>query len=69
MMAGVTGVFGAACFGLIAFWQKSIWLGVIAFFLFSQAVGAIQHANAMRLASDVVARPPPIPSDQAQTRF
>jgi len=69
MMAGVTGVFGAACIGLLAYWQKSIWTGVIAFFLYSQAVGAIQRAKAMRLASDVVARPPPIPSDQAETRL
>ena len=69
MIAGVTGVFGAACFGLIAFWQKSIWLGVIAFFLFSQAAGAIERAKAMRLANETATRPPPIPSDQAQTRL
>jgi Zn-dependent protease len=69
MMAGVTGVFGAACLGAIAFYRSSPWLGVIAFFLFSQAAGAIQHAKAMRLASDIAARPPPITSDQAQTPF
>jgi Zn-dependent protease len=69
MIAGVTGVFGAVCLGLLAYWQRSIWTGVIAFFLFSQAAGAIERAKAMRLASDVAARPPPIPSDQPQTPF
>jgi Zn-dependent protease len=69
MIAGVTGIFGAVLVGLFAFKWSSIWLGLIAFFLFSQAMGAIERAKAMRLGSDVAARPPPVPSDQAQTRF
>lgn len=66
MIAGVTGIFGAALIGLFAFSRRSIWFGVIAFFLYSQAVSAIQRAKAMRLAADGVARtPPPRPTQES----
>lgn len=63
--AAVLGVIGAALLGSYAIWQSSIWIGILAFFLFSQASAAFQHANNMELEADVAARevkvvPPPI---------
>jgi Zn-dependent protease len=64
--AAVIGIVGAALLGLFAILQSSIWIGLLAFFIFSQAGAAFQHANNMELEADLAARaaataaPPPI---------
>jgi Zn-dependent protease len=64
MIAGVIGIFGAVLVGLFAYRIRSIWVGIIAFFLFSQAMAAIERTKAMRLQADVAATPPPSPTQQ-----
>jgi Zn-dependent protease len=64
--AAIIGVVGAALLALFAIWRSSIWLGILAFFIFSQAGAAFQRANNMELEADVAAReaqpgPPPRP--------
>jgi len=59
MIAGVIGIFGAALVGLFAYRIRSIWVGIIAFFLSSQAKGAIERTKAMRLQVDEAATPSP----------
>lgn len=65
MIAGVTGICGAVLIGLSAFYLRSIWLGVIAFFLYTQAAGAIQRVRAMKLATEVPRMPPPVPAPES----
>jgi Zn-dependent protease len=65
-VAAIMGMVGAVLVGLLALSRQSIWLGVIAFFLFSQAAGAIARAKAMQRAVDASPSssdpgPPPIP--------
>lgn len=55
MVAGVIGVIGAACVGVLAYYRQSIWLGLIAFFLFTQASSGIERAKAMRSAAQIPA--------------
>ena len=69
MIAGVIGIFGAVLVGLFAYRIRSIWVGIIAFFLFSQAMGAIERTKAMRLQADVAATPPPSPTQQAPPKI
>ncbi len=57
--AGVIGIVGAACLGMYAFYSSSIWIGILAFFLFSQASAALSRAKEMALANNV---PPATPS-------
>jgi Zn-dependent protease len=59
MIAAVIGIFGAALVGLYAYRIRSIWVGIIAFFLFSQAMGAVERTKAMRLQVDEAATPSP----------
>jgi Zn-dependent protease len=67
-IAGAVGMVGAVGVGCLAFYWGSIWTGLVAFFLFSQAGGAVQRAKEMRLASDLAARPPsPVPPPLAPT--
>jgi Zn-dependent protease len=63
-VAGALGVVGALCLGAVAFAFGSIWIGVIAFFLFSQAAAAIQRAREMALQADLAAAPPPPVSER-----
>jgi len=64
-VAGMLGVAGAILVGCLAFLLGSLWTGVIAFFLFSQAATAMQRAKAMALQADVASRmPPPVPGQQ-----
>jgi Zn-dependent protease len=64
MIAGGLGIGGAVLLGILAVYTASIWTGLIAFFLFSQAAAAIQRAREMALHADLQARtadqtPPP----------
>ena len=43
------GMLGGAALGAYAFYASSIWLGVLAFFLISQAASGWQHAKALQL--------------------
>jgi len=65
-IAGSVGVLGAIGFGVLAYLWGSLWIGIIAFFLFSQALAAIERAKAMALAVDeqAVAAPPPLPEQK-----
>ena len=54
--AAVVGVVGAGLLALFAIWKSSIWFGILAFFIFSQAGAAFQRANQMELEADLAAR-------------
>jgi Zn-dependent protease len=57
-IASVIGFIGAIAFGIFAFQQGSIWFGLLAFFIFSQArIGWMQAQNLAAAG----ATPPPIP--------
>jgi len=64
-VAGIIGVLGAIGFAVLAYFLGSIWTGIIAFCLFSQAAAAIQRAKAMTLQTDIAARPPPAGAQQS----
>jgi len=65
-ISGCIGMVGAVCIGCLAFYLRSIWTGIIAFFLFGQAGNAVQRAKEMRLAADIAqGTPPPPPALQA----
>jgi Zn-dependent protease len=61
LIAAIIGICGAICLGALALYFGLIWTIVIAFFLGSQAMAAIQHARAMQAEAD--ATPPPIPTE------
>ena len=65
-IAGAVGIVGAICLAAAALLVfRSLWIGVIAFFLFSQAAAAIQRAKAMALQANVAAgAPPPLPEQR-----
>jgi Zn-dependent protease len=63
-IAGVLGVVGAICLGAAALSFGSLWTGVIAFFLFSQAAAAIQRAKAMQVHAEVSVGVAPIPEEK-----
>jgi Zn-dependent protease len=46
-IASVVGLIGGGCLALLALWQWSFWLGLIAFFIFSRAVAGWQYAKAL----------------------
>jgi Zn-dependent protease len=62
--AAIIGVIGAALLAILAFTLGSIWTGILAFFIFSQAGAAFQRANEMKLEAEVAARqqPPTAPT-------
>jgi Zn-dependent protease len=53
--AAAIGIGGAILLGALAFYWGSMWTGVIAFFLFTQAGAAMQRAKEMALHADVQA--------------
>jgi Zn-dependent protease len=64
-VAGVIGVVGAICLGALAYYWRSIWTGLIAFFLFSQAAAAVQRAKEMALQAKIgAAVPAPVPEQK-----
>lgn len=59
--AAVLGMTGAGLLALWAIKNGSIWTGILAFFMFSQASAAFQRAKAMELESAAVVTNPPPP--------
>jgi Zn-dependent protease len=62
-VASVIGFVGAIGFALVAYRAGSIWLGVLAFFVFVQAQAGWRRAQALALEVETRARdtPPPVP--------
>lgn len=48
-IATVIGFIGGAAVGALALWQSSIWFGILALFLLSQAAAGRRHAQALAL--------------------
>jgi Zn-dependent protease len=46
-IASVVGLAGSACLALFAIWTWSLWLGILAFFIFSRAVAGWQYSKAL----------------------
>ncbi|HSH39708.1 MAG TPA: site-2 protease family protein [Chthoniobacterales bacterium] len=51
-IAVVVGFFGGGLLGLYALYERSIWLGVLALFLLSQAGAGWRHAQALRFEAE-----------------
>ncbi len=70
-IASVIGFIGAIAFAGFAVLQRSIWLGVIAFFIFGQAQAGWRAAQSLALReempkpSELAASPPPIPEERS----
>jgi Zn-dependent protease len=68
--ASVIGFAGAILFALWAFAARSIWLGILAFFIFAQAQAGWRAAQNLTLETELAARrdaaisPPPTPEQQ-----
>jgi Zn-dependent protease len=66
-VASIIGFGGAILFGLWAFASRSIWRGILAFFIFAQAQAGWRAAQNLAIESEDAARreaaisPPPIP--------
>jgi Zn-dependent protease len=61
--ASVIGIAGAILFAFVAYYIGSIWLGILAFFIFAQAQVGWRQAQNLALAADAAARPaPPSPT-------
>ena len=63
------GFVGAIGFVLLAFSQRSVWLGVLAFFILSQAIAGWKYAEQLALEAKVAGlpateTPPPIPGQR-----
>lgn len=71
-IASVIGFIGAGLFALWAISERSIWLGILAFFIFGQAQVGWRAAHNLALESEEAARreaaisPPPLPEQQPQ---
>ena len=63
------GFVGGGALALFAFYQKSIWIGFMAFFLLSQAVVGWRQAQYLKMEADaearIVAEPPALPEKKA----
>jgi len=68
--ASIIGFAGAILFALWAIMSRSIWLGILAFFIFAQAQAGWRAAQNLALETEEAARrdaaisPPPIPDQQ-----
>ena len=51
-IASVVGLIGGVGLALVALWQWSFWLGILAFFIFSRAVAGWQYAKALVLEEE-----------------
>jgi Zn-dependent protease len=60
-VASVIGFIGAIGFALIAYRAGSIWLGILAFFVFVQAQAGWRQAQALTLEARARVTPPPVP--------
>jgi Zn-dependent protease len=71
-IASVIGFIGAGLFALWAISERSIWLGILAFFIFGQAQVGWRAAQNLAHESEEAARreaaisPPPVPEQQQQ---
>jgi Zn-dependent protease len=68
-ISSVIGFGGAIVLVLLAIQQRSIWLGVLAFFILSQAQAGWRYAQSLALESETAASaptegPPPIPGQR-----
>lgn len=64
-IASIIGFAGAIVFAGIAYYRSSIWLGLIAFFIFVQAQASWRHSQNMAIESEMAPKPsgsPPPPS-------
>ena len=65
-VASVLGVAGAVMLGVLAVYWKNIWMGILAFFVFSQAQMGWREAQRLRLeaqaAKAAAGEPPPLPT-------
>ncbi len=48
-IATAVGFAGGAALGLVAIWQQSIWIGIMAFFLLSQAMAGWRQAQYLKM--------------------
>jgi Zn-dependent protease len=46
-IASAIGLAGSACLGLFAIWTWSVWIGILAFFIFSRAIAGWQYSKAL----------------------
>jgi Zn-dependent proteases len=46
-IASVIGLVGSSCLALFALWTWSLWLGILAFFIFSRAIAGWQYSKAL----------------------
>jgi Zn-dependent protease len=66
-IASVIGLIGGACMALVAVWNWSFWLGILAFFIFSRAIAGWQYAKALveeEKANRAAALVPTIPESE-----
>jgi Zn-dependent protease len=62
-IAAIVGMAGAISLGGLAFYWGSIWTGIIAFFIFTQAAAGFQRSKEMALHAEIAATPsPPVPN-------
>jgi Zn-dependent protease len=61
-IASVIGLVGSVAFGALAVYQQSIWLGVLAFFIFVQAQAAWRQSQGFALDAETAGRAPMPPA-------
>jgi Zn-dependent protease len=61
-VASVLGMIGAIGLGILAFYARSWWIGILAFFIFSQAQMGWRQARALQLEEENAKRVEPIPA-------
>ena len=61
-IASVIGLAGSACLALFAIWTWSIWLGILAFFIFSRAIAGWQYSKALVLEEEANRAAPLVPT-------
>ena len=59
--ASAIGFIGCIAAGIYALWLQSFWIGILVFFLISQAMAGWRHAQALALAAEEAKRAPAIP--------
>ena len=59
LIATRIGFVGVGALVLLAYWKQSMWIGIIAFFLLSQALAGWRHARYMKMEAAEAMRGPP----------
>ena len=57
MVASVLGLLGVAALLLVAWWQQSLWIGIIALFILANCWRGLMHARQLGLAARLPRRP------------